>query len=361
MSRLRRTALAAGMLLVLGPVAASGSGSARAAAPYPRSKVVTGVSWETGTHQFAGIGGDLWATTSGADGRVYTAWGDGVGACPAYVSYGTAVVRGGPGAGLVGTGCGPSGYGHGKIVSLLAVGRTLYATALLQGLPGGRTAIAVWRSADRGATWRKPAWTFAGGDLRPGSFVNFGPGYAGARDRYVYLTATRPDRPTLLYMVRVPRGSLQTKAAYEYLTGSAAAPAWTTRPAAASPIFVDPNGVDAPELVYDRGLGRYLLTASHGREGANGSYAGVFEGPEPWGPWATVDYRDDWLGILPAGSSYLGVGFPSAWMADGGRTLWAVFSCWSKTLKLTGVEACGVYDDRYNLMRATLRMAPGRR
>ena len=44
--------------------------------------------------------------------------------------------------------------------------------------------------------------------------------------------ATKPTEPTLLYIARVPVGSLQTRAAYEYLAGTPAAPAWTTRPAA---------------------------------------------------------------------------------------------------------------------------------
>ena len=48
-------------------------------------------------------------------------------------------------------------------------------------------------------------------------------------------------------------------------------------------------------------------------------------------------------------------------MADGGRSLWAVFSCWSSTKETTGVEACGAYNDRYALMRATLTLAPARR
>ena len=150
-------------------------------------------------------------------------------------------MTGGPGANLVGTGCGPHGYKHDKIVALLAVGRTLYATAYLQGLPGGKTAIAVWRSDDRGKTWQRPDWTFHGGDLRVGAFVNFGPVYTGARDRYVYMTATKPTEPTRLYMARVPLGSLQTRAAYEYLAGTPAAPAWTTRPPRRAPSSAIPT------------------------------------------------------------------------------------------------------------------------
>src|SRR5436305_9311366 len=78
MSRLRRTALVAGMLLACGPLGAAPAAAAGPlAAPYPRSKVVTGISWDASTYRFGGVGGDLWATTSGADGKVYTPWGDG--------------------------------------------------------------------------------------------------------------------------------------------------------------------------------------------------------------------------------------------------------------------------------------------
>src|SRR3954452_5252267 len=96
MSRLRRTVLVAGMLLVCGPLgAAPGAVAESLAAPYPRSKVVTGITWEASTYRFGGVGGDLWATTSGADGKVYTTWGDGAVACPVRVSYGIASVADG--------------------------------------------------------------------------------------------------------------------------------------------------------------------------------------------------------------------------------------------------------------------------
>src|SRR4051812_31649425 len=98
MSRLRRTTLVAGMLLACGPLGATpGAAAGPLAAPYPRSKVVTGISWDASTYRFAGLGGDLWATTSGADGKVYTTWGDGTVACPVRVSFGVASVAGGPG------------------------------------------------------------------------------------------------------------------------------------------------------------------------------------------------------------------------------------------------------------------------
>ena len=82
------------------------------------------------------------------------------------------------------------------------------------------------------------------GDLRPQSFVNFGPGYAGARDGYVYLTAVRgTGRPDRFFLVRAPVGSLGLRAAYQYLAGTdgRGSPLWGSGPEQAAPVFVDPT------------------------------------------------------------------------------------------------------------------------
>src|SRR4051794_6371175 len=178
------------------------AGAARAGAPYPDSTVVTGIDWDKSSYRSAGRGGDIWATTSAADGAVYTAWGDGQVGCPGKVSYGVAAVTGGPGANLRVTRCGPKGSGKGKIGSLVAVGTTLYAAVNLQDRAWPGNSVGVWRSGDKGKTWQKPAWAFAGADLRPDSFVNYGPGNTGAKDGYVYLTAIRPaGNPKAFYLV----------------------------------------------------------------------------------------------------------------------------------------------------------------
>ena len=42
-------------------------------------------------------------------------------------------------------------------------------------------------------------------DLRPNSFANFGAGYAGSRDGYVYLTAIAPTSSAKsFYLLRAP-------------------------------------------------------------------------------------------------------------------------------------------------------------
>ena len=82
---------------------------------------------------------------------------------------------------------------------------------------------------------------------------------------------------------------------------------------------------------------------------STGGRIGVFEGPHPWGPWGTFDYGDRWLGM--SGGDFLGVRFPTDWMADGGTTLWTVFSCYGRV-------PCGIYHDRMNLIEATLTLTP---
>jgi hypothetical protein len=341
--------------LVLATLAlALAAGAARAAAPYPKSGLVTGIAWSTATHQYAGLGGDLWPVTAGADRKVYTAWGDGTVTCPAYVSYGTASLPATPGTRLTGIGCGALGYKHGKIVSLLDIRGTLYALVGLQAKGQPDLGTQVWRSDDHGKTWQAPAWTFAGADLRPSAFVNRGPGYADAPDGYVYLLApSREARPTHVYLMRVPAAGLADRAAYRYLRGAQPLQdtSWVAVSDSARPIFTDPNGIDGPEMVYDAALGRYLLTVAHGADPDNDfGRLGLFEARQSWGPWRTVEYEDAWLGI--AGGSFLGLGLPTVWMSADGRSLWGMFTCY-------GRAACGTYHDRLNIMQATLTVATG--
>jgi hypothetical protein len=48
---------------------------------------------------------------------------------------------------------------------------------------------------------------------------------------------------------------------------------------------------------------------------------GVYDAPEPWGPWTTVDFAQQW-DVGPGESGC----FPTKWMSHDGRTLFLVFS-----------------------------------
>ena len=62
-------------------------------------------------------------------------------------------------------------------------------------------------------------------------------------------------------------------------------------------------------------------------------------------------YVDNFLGAR--GGYFLGLHFPIKWQADGGRTLWAVYSCHD----YTSPGGCGQYHDRFNLMKATFTVS----
>src|SRR3954470_21932954 len=74
---------------ILGLLAA---GSAQAGSPYPRSSVITGISWDRTSYVFAGVGGDVCRITWAADDILRAAYGDGQIGCPLYVSYGTVAI-----------------------------------------------------------------------------------------------------------------------------------------------------------------------------------------------------------------------------------------------------------------------------
>ena len=85
------------------------------------------------------------------------------------------------------------------------------------------------------------------------TFLNFGRDYADARDGYVYS-----------YLIEEKR-----------------------------PVFNDAGGVGwNVSVVHNAGLGRYLLCTEHSKSHAG--RLGMFDAPEPWGPWTTVAYEEAW-------------------------------------------------------------------
>jgi hypothetical protein len=63
----------------------------------------------------------------------------------------------------------------------------------------------------------------------------------------------------------------------------------------------------------------------------------IYDAPEPWGPWTTVFYTDQW-DVGPGDSA----SFPSKWISADGKTLHLVFSG----------------NDSFSVRQATLVIAP---
>jgi len=172
-------------------------------------------------------------------------------------------------------------------------------------LDHGHFGVKLHRSDDRGATWRETGVRFSAADgdfaspaagIFAPAFCQFGPGYAGARDDYVYIYA--PDsidpshwhirRPGRINLIRVPRERIESKAAYEFHAGDAAGatPRWAKAPRQRQPVWTDATqGTHRIAVSYNAPLKRYLLTTiTHNRDG----WMSIYDAPEPWGPWTHV-------------------------------------------------------------------------
>jgi hypothetical protein len=288
---------------------------------------------------------DNWPLTWADDGHLYTAYGDGTGFEPKVMeklSLGLARIEGGPesfrgvnirSASVEARGDGPKGR---KASGMLMVGGTLYLLARNVG-----NAQLAW-SDDHGRTWAWADWKFTEGFGCP-SFLSFGQDYAGARDDHVYLyshdSASAYEPADRLVLARVPKGRVRERAAYEFFrhTGADGAPVWTADVARRGAVFSNPGRCYRTSVTYNAGLKRYLLCQT-GTDAPLPSGFGVYDAPEPWGPWTTVYQTDAW-DVAPGESC----SFPTKWMSPDGTTLYLVFSG----------------GDAFSVRRATLRVAGG--
>ena len=336
--------------------------------PYPPSLAIQSITWHWETHRTAAPGSDLWPVTWGPDDHLYAAWGDGGGFggsdSDGRVSMGFARLEAGPedyrGINVNG-GKNPehpaSFLKKGKTGGILFVDGTLYASINLQDGPWPNVNHVLAWSTDRGATWTHADWLFPKGvgNFQPAKFLNCGRDYTGLPahlDGFVYLygprQAARAGEERELFLARVPKRKLQERAAYQFFEGfdKDGKPRWTSDAAQMQPVFTDSNGVTPGTVVYDPGIKRFLLTSFHTGPGQ----LGVFDAPEPWGPWTTVAYDETWGGMGATGEG-LTCEFPQKWMSTDGLTLWSVFSVYGEGAK-QGIQA----HDRFNLVKATLKL-----
>jgi hypothetical protein len=354
-------------VLLLAPMGVMSAPSFSAEPPYPHSPVIESMVWHWDTYTTAAPGSDLWPTAWGPDDHLYAAWGDGGGFggsdSDGRVAMGFARIEGEPehwrGFNVNG-GKDPehpaSFPRKGKTTGIAFIDGILYATINLQDGPWPKVSHALAWSTDKGATWTKADWLFAKGveNFQPANFLAFGKDYAavpGPLVGYVYLYGPKLSadwrRRNRLYLVRAPRNKLREQAAYEFFQGvnAAGTPTWVADSALAQPVFTDPNGASPGAAVYDPGLKRFLLTCFHVGPGQ----LGMFDAPNPWGPWTTVAYYEDW-GNMGAEGEGLTCGFPQKWMSADGLTLWSIFSVYGAGAKL-GINA----HDKFNLVKATLQ------
>ena len=315
-------------------------------APYPHSSLIKGIHWQIEKITRLAPGSDIWTTTWAANDHLYTSWGDGGGFggdnFKGRVSMGVARIEGGPRdlrAFNVWGGLSPESKQQaieGKATGMLAVNGVIYLSVSREGV---WTESKVIRSTDLGQTWISGEWDFQAPFANP-AFLNFGRDYDQARDKYVYSYARDLSDPTSLILARVPVDHVTKRDAYEFFAGNDATgrPAWTADVGKRRAVFRNRSGIGwGVRVVHNPGLNRYLLSVFHGTaEHGDGSW-GLFDAPEPWGPWTTVTYYTHWIDSTPK----FGVEIPAKWIGNHGQTLWLVFS------------GTGVYDS-FNLVQGQL-------
>jgi CubicO group peptidase (beta-lactamase class C family) len=306
------------------------------AAPYPPSKVITGIEWapkETIVRKAKGS--DNWPLTWADDDALYTAYGDGNGFEPfldTKLSMGFARITGGPSDFKGENLRTPTGETRGqgkdgkKASGLLCIEGVLY----LWTRNAGNSQLA-W-SKDHGRTWQWADWKFSTSFGCP-TFLTFGKNYAGARDDFVYVyshdgdSAYQPaDR---MVLARVPKAKITDRTAYEFFKGldKSSQPMWTKDLAERSAVFTHTGKCYRSGISYNAGLKRYLwcqtLPGTQGKKEDTrfeGGFA-IYDAAEPWGPWTTIFYTEKW-DVGPGETS----SFPPKWMSADGQTLHLVFS-----------------------------------
>ena len=315
--------------------------------PYPPSPVIKEVRWAPPDQiRRAAKGSDNWPMTWADDGHLYTAYGDGNGfepQIPDRLSLGFARVEGGP-ADFRGinirsptgeqTGSGPAGR---KASGLLMVDGVLYLWT--RNVGPARLA----RSGDHGWTWAWADWGFATGFACP-TFLNFGRDYAGARDGFVYVyshdadTAYRPaDR---MILARVPKARIMERDVYEFFAGldASGGPTWTRDLDRRGAVFTHEGKCYRSGISYNAALGRYLWSQIlPGDDPRKRGGFGLYDAPEPWGPWTTAYFTEDW-DVGPGETS----GVPTEWIGPDGTVVHLVFSG----------------DDSFSVRRAALVTGP---
>ena len=154
-------------------------------------------------------------------------------------------------------------------------------------------------SKDHGKTW---TWGFKfETSFGSPTFLNFGRDYAGARDGYVYTYsqdgASAYESDDGIVLARVPKERITERGAWEFFErlDERGRPVWTADIDDAAPVFDNPGGCQRVDVVYNPGLKRYLMALGYDHDGG----WGIFDAPEPWGPWTTVFHTTE-PGTSPA-------------------------------------------------------------
>jgi len=308
--------------------------------PYSPSPVIEKIVWApVDTVVRRATGSDNLPVTWADDDALYITWGDGWGfepKVPKKLSMGFARIIGEPenfkginirsAAEQYGGGrSGRKGWG------LISVDGVLYLWAGHADGQGGQAQLA-W-SVDHARTWTFADWKFSQFGLM--GFINFGKNNNQSRDNYVYSYShdgQLADTPTDSFiLMRVSKNRIAKREAWEFFEriDKKGQPVWTRDLKRRGAVFKHTDACLRSAMTYNAPLRRYLWwqqipapkgSPDRGDTRFEGGF-GVYDAPEPWGPWSTVFYTEKWdVGPGEHGD------FPAKWISEDGCELYLVFS-----------------------------------
>lgn len=307
--------------------------------PYKESPVIASLTWAPRIEiRRAAFDSDNFPMTWADDDKLYTAYGDGYGFEPQRqdkLSLGFASVSGGP-TDFVGRNIVSSAEVQGdgptipKSSGLLMVDSVLYMWQR-NSIPSPPRSIGCrlgW-STDYAKNWEWSEWVMT--DFGFCGFINFGKNYDHSRDDYVYtVTHNHPSAyrsARYFVLMRVDRAQIRDLSEYEYFVGldDDGNPMWSYNVEERGPVFERPTDGYArrSSITYNHVLKRYFWWQGFNNSDDVRDFGGIgiYDAPEPWGPWTQVYYNLEW----DVGPGDLG-NFPSKWISEDGLTMYLVFS-----------------------------------
>ena len=182
-------------------------------------------------------------------------------------------------------------------------------------------------SEDHGQTWAWADWKFSNGFGCP-TFLNFGRNYSGARDSFVYIYSPDSDnayeRADRMVLARVHKTKIREREAYEFFVklDDRNHPMWTHDIQERGGVFTHVGHCYRSGSTFHPTLRRYLWCQTG--LGADPRFAGglaIYDAPEPWGPWTTVYFIDQW-DVGPGETSSIA----TKWISPEGSSFYLVFS-----------------------------------
>ncbi len=168
-----------------------------------------------------------------------------------------------------------------------------------------------------------------------------------ARVAYVYIYSHDHDSAyeaaDRMVLARVPKGQIRNRGAYEFLRGldNRSEPIWTKAIKQRGAVFVHKDKCYRSGISYNPALKRYLWSQTlPGQDARFRGGFGIYDAPNPWGPWTTVFHTETW-DVGPGDTS----SFPTKWVSGDGKTLFLVFSG----------------DDHFSVQKGTITLREPRR